>query len=434
METTTLIEPGAKDDSFAIPPELLENLKPNASLIITEARAAGTISTRSLAAMMKPDAVSSRDRLQSTVSLLDAFLLTIGVGLARGNTDLQLRALPLPRLHAATLSINFRSASSEDLKILADLEKHDEFDNSDLALYKEVVRRCPILPNDQLVELFKKREQGDIEAQHLLVLHNLRLVFSIAKRYQGRGLDLPDLVQEGVIGLLTAISKFKWQLGYHLTTYATWWIRQGISRSIADRARAIRLPVHLGEKYYKIMKVQKALIFKLGREPTNEEIGKEIGLPERFVTALRRSVSNTESDSLECPNGPEEDSRSYGETLADTQTLSPVSVLEAKETLQDVVGEIRALMIKLGAIPKFDGRWRQIFKMRYGLDGTFFARPTLEEVGQKFGVTRERIRQIVEICWERLLETGATEDEDWLLTRLGQVEELESITGILTQI
>lgn len=437
METTILpVGTESRDEPLVIPLSLRSNLKSNANVILAEARKSGKISTRSIAAFIRPQTMSDRRLLQNTVSSLDGFLASIGVNLARGGVDFEMRTMPLPQFRSsASLSINFRSLDNRDLQLLHGIENQQlDFDGSDSALYQEVFRRCPVLPNEQLIELFKKREEGDIEAQHLLVLHNLKLVFSCARKWLGRGLDFTDLVQEGIIGLMKAIEKFDRLLGYHFSTYALWWIRSKIQMAIINRSRTIRLPAHLVEKYHAIVKARMKLITSLGRDPTEDEIGDDVGLPGRFISKILKSVADTESGSLDEPIGHDEDSGdSYG-TISDDNSLSPSSALEAKEALEEVAAEIRAFLIQLTSIPGLDGRDRLIFRMRYGIGETYFTRSSLETVGLKFGVGRERIRQIVEECWERLRSSGFRQDENWLTSKLNQLEQLENVAGTLTEV
>ena len=437
METETIAaQAESKEEPLIIPAGLLPNLKPNAALIINDARKKGKISTRGIAAIIRPDSVSDRYKLQETVMLLDKFFSSIGLGVARGSSDIQMRVIPLPHFNlGATLSINFGKLKEQDLRFLSTLQKEEiEFDSDTLALYTEVIRRYPVLSNVEVVELFKEREKGDLGAHHLLVLHNLKLVFSCAMKYQNKGLDLPDLVQEGIMGLMIAIEKFKWQSGYHLSTYALWWIKAKISRAIKNKGRPIRLPVHVAEKYYTIMRTMKALTAELGRDPSHAEVAQKLQVPVHFVTKLLHSVWGTESDSMNETLTHDEDSSEHQDLFADSQTMTPSSALEAKETLDEVASEVREILIKLSTLPQFDDRWSAIFRMRYGLDGIFFARPTLETVGLKFGFTRERIRQIIEACWVRLNGAGIKGDDDWFVAKLAQVEELESIVGTLTKI
>ncbi|MDE2038023.1 MAG: sigma-70 family RNA polymerase sigma factor [Patescibacteria group bacterium] len=437
METATIAAPvEIKEEPLIIPADLLPNLKPNAPLVINDARKNGKISTRGIAAIVRSDSVSDRYKLRSTVSLLDKFLLSIGLSIARGSADIQMRQIPLPHFNSrATLSINFGKLKESDVRFLSSLEKEEiEFDSDALALYKEVIRRYPVLSNVEVIGLFKEREKGDLGAHHLLILHNLKLVFALAMKHQNKGLDLPDLVQEGIIGLMTAIEKFKWQWGYHLSTYATWWVRQRMTRAIIDKARSIRLPAYVATKYYVILRTMNSLAAELGRDPSHEEIAQKMDVPTPFITKLLHSVWGTEPESMNDTITHDEDSKERQDLLADGRAITPSSALEAKEALEEVVGEVRGILIKLATLPRFDDRWRSIFRMRYGLDGVFFARPTLEIVGLKFGVTRERIRQIVEACWVRLNAIGVKGDDDWFVAKLAQIEELESIVGTLTKI
>jgi RNA polymerase sigma factor (sigma-70 family) len=436
METTNTAVLESKENTLVIPTDLAAHLKKNASLIITEARKYGAISTREITAILQPTSVSDRYRLKDTIGLLDSFLTGIGISLARGKVDLEKRVLPLPRLVTGpSLNLRFRPIKDSDLQLLASLNgEQSEFDDSEVALYRDVMRRFPLLTYDQSVELFKRRATGDLEAQYLLILHNLKLVFHWAYKYQNRGLDLADLVQEGVMGLMKAIEKYEWQRGLHVSTYASQWIRSVIARAVMDMGRTVRLPVHFAEKYQTVLRMAKALQGELGREATHEEIGQRMSLPARFISRVFKIVADSETGSLDDSLTENEDSGDIYKVTADTMVVSPSDILEAKEKLEEVAAEVRAFLIKLATLTTFDDRWRQMFRMRYGLSGTFFARPTLETVGEKFGVTRERIRQIIEACWVRLNADGSKFDEEWLLAKMNQIEELESVTGMFTKI
>jgi RNA polymerase primary sigma factor len=248
-----------------------------------------------------------------------------------------------------------------------------------LRLYLRSIGRVPLLTADQEVSLAKRIERGDMAAKQHMVEANLRLVVSIAKGYLGRGLTFLDLIQEGSLGLIRAVEKFDYRRGYKFSTYATWWIRQAVTRAIADKGRTIRIPVHMVEKLNKVVHVERQLVQSLGREPTPEEIAHELECSSREVRDILRM--SQQPISLEKPIGEEEESE-LGDFVEDQTAESPYE-LAAENLRRDNVR--RALQ----ALPK---REREVIEMRFGLTG---GRPrTLEEVGRAFNVTRERIRQI----------------------------------------
>jgi RNA polymerase primary sigma factor len=246
-------------------------------------------------------------------------------------------------------------------------------------MYLKEIGRIPLLTADEEVELARRVEQGDEEARRRLVEANLRLVVSIAKRYVGRGMLFLDLIQEGNLGLLKAVEKFDWRKGFKFSTYATWWIRQAITRAIADQARTIRIPVHMVETINRLVRVQQQLLQQFGREPTPAEIGRAMGLEEDRVREILQIAQ--EPVSLETPVGEEEDSH-LSEFIEDTQSPAPVEAV-ARRMLREQIEEV------LGTLTP---REEEVLRLRFGLDD---GRPrTLEEVGRLFGVTRERVRQI----------------------------------------
>jgi RNA polymerase primary sigma factor len=248
-----------------------------------------------------------------------------------------------------------------------------------LRLYLRSIGRVDLLTAAQEVELAKRIERGDMLAKRQMVEANLRLVVSIAKGYLGRGLSFLDLIQEGSLGLIRAVEKFDYRRGYKFSTYATWWIRQAVTRAIADKARTIRIPVHMVEKLNRVAHVERQMVQRLGREPEAAEIAEELRWPVADVRDILRVAQLPVS--LEKPVGDEDESE-LGDFVADDAVLEPFE--EASEHLQKE-GVQRAL----DALPE---RERQVIELRYGLGG---AEPlTLEEVGRTFGVTRERIRQI----------------------------------------
>lgn len=246
-------------------------------------------------------------------------------------------------------------------------------------MYLKEIGRVPLLTAEEEVALAKRMEQGDEEAQKRLAEANLRLVVSIAKRYVGRGMLFLDLIQEGNLGLIKAVEKFDYNKGYKFSTYATWWIRQAITRAIADQARTIRIPVHMVETINKLIRVSRQLLQQLGREPVPEEIAKEMDISVDRVREIMKIAQ--EPVSLETPIGEEEDSH-LGDFIEDQDAPAPAdaaSFMLLKEQLEEVLDTLTP-------------REEKVLRLRFGLDDG--RARTLEEVGQSFGVTRERIRQI----------------------------------------
>lgn len=270
-------------------------------------------------------------------------------------------------------------------------EDDDEFDLNDLSvppgvkindpvrMYLKEIGRVDLLSAEEEIKLAKRIEEGDEEAKRRLAEANLRLVVSIAKRYVGRGMLFLDLIQEGNMGLIKAVEKFDYNKGYKFSTYATWWIRQAITRAIADQARTIRIPVHMVETINKLIRVQRQLLQDLGREPTPEEIGEDMDLSPDKVREILKIAQ--EPVSLETPIGEEDDSH-LGDFIEDQDATSPsehAAYELLKEQLEDVLDTLT-------------DREENVLRLRFGLDDG--RTRTLEEVGKVFGVTRERIRQI----------------------------------------
>ncbi len=248
-----------------------------------------------------------------------------------------------------------------------------------LRLYLREIGKVPLLTADQEVYLAKRIERGDMEAKTQMTEANLRLVVSIAKSYLGRGLSFLDLIQEGSLGLIRAVEKFDYRKGYKFSTYATWWIRQAVTRAIADKARTIRIPVHMVEKLNKVVHIERQLVQRLGREPRPDEIAEELEITTEEVREILRMSQLPVS--LEKPIGEEEESE-LGDFVEDESAESPFDTATLSLRREDVEHA-------LSALPE---RERQVIELRFGLSGT---QPcTLEEVGRAFGVTRERIRQI----------------------------------------
>ncbi len=261
---------------------------------------------------------------------------------------------------------------------LEDLEKSIAIDDP-VRMYLKEIGKVPLLTADEELELAKRMENGDVDAKNRLCEANLRLVVSIAKRYVGRGMQFLDLIQEGNMGLIKAVEKFDYTKGFKFSTYATWWIRQAITRSIADQARTIRIPVHMVETINKQIRVTRQLLQELGRDPSPEEIAKEMEIPVEKVREISKIAQ--EPVSLETPIGEEEDSH-LGDFIPDEDIPSPAEAA-AFSMLKDQLNEVLATLTE---------REQEVLRLRFGLDDG--RQRTLEEVGQQFKVTRERIRQI----------------------------------------
>ena len=271
-------------------------------------------------------------------------------------------------------------ATSDLEKELDSLSKMEETEvNDPVRMYLKEIGRIPLLKREQEISLAQKVERGDQKAKDMLTKSNLRLVVSIAKKYMGRGMSFLDLIQEGNKGLIRAVEKYDWTKGFKFSTYATWWIRQAITRAIADQARTIRIPVHMVETINKLIRTQRKLMQDLGREPTDEEVGAELETtPEKVREILKIAQKTT---SLETPIGDDEDSM-LGDFIPDERQATPYESTSKQlmhENLEEALGSLTE-------------RESKVLRMRFGLDGS---KPlTLEEVGKVFGVTRERIRQI----------------------------------------
>ena len=295
------------------------------------------------------------------------------------------------------LRISDDKDDADDDALILELEEsgevpdEDEIENIDLSvpdgvsiddpvrMYLKEIGKVPLLSADEEVELAKRMENGDIEAKKKLAEANLRLVVSIAKRYVGRGMLFLDLIQEGNLGLIKAVEKFDYKKGYKFSTYATWWIRQAITRAIADQARTIRIPVHMVETINKLVRVSRQLLQELGREPSPEEIAEAMDIPVERVREIQKI--SQEPVSLETPIGEEEDSH-LGDFIQDDNVPVPAEAAAStllKEQLVEVLGTLTE-------------REQKVLRLRFGMDDG--RARTLEEVGREFNVTRERIRQI----------------------------------------
>ena len=294
-------------------------------------------------------------------------------------------------LEANNVDVKISDDVEEEEDIILDPEDDIDIEKIDLSvpegvsiedpvrMYLKEIGKVPLLSAEEEIELAKRMENGDVEAKNRLAEANLRLVVSIAKRYVGRGMLFLDLIQEGNLGLIKAVDKFDFRKGFKFSTYATWWIRQAITRAIADQARTIRIPVHMVETINKLLRVSRQLLQELGREPTPEEIAKEMDIPVERVREIQKI--SQEPVSLETPIGEEEDSH-LGDFIQDDNVPVPAEAAAStllKEQLVEVLGTLT-------------DREQKVLRLRFGMDDG--RARTLEEVGKEFNVTRERIRQI----------------------------------------
>ena len=272
--------------------------------------------------------------------------------------------------------------TDDEINRALNIESDDTIASDSVQMYLREIGKTPLLTGNEEKELAKKIEKGDIEARNKLIQANLRLVVSIAKRYVGRSpnLTLLDLIQEGNLGLARAVDKFDYRRGFKFSTYATWWIRQAITRALADQSRTIRIPVHMVETISKFTQVKRRLLQDLGREPLPEEIASEMGIE---VEKVRHIIKiSQETISFEAPIGDEDEDSSLGDFIEDEKGITPAQAASLR-LLGDQIKEI---------ITDLQPREQKILKMRFGLDDG--VTHTLEEVGNEFGITRERIRQI----------------------------------------
>ena len=256
-----------------------------------------------------------------------------------------------------------------------------------LQLFLNEAGRWPLLTKEEEVALAKRVERGDAEAKERMINSNLRLVVSIAKRYQGHGLSLLDLIQEGIIGLIRAVEKFDWRRGFKFSTYATWWIRQAVQRGVANKSRTIRIPVHIADREQKIARAERLLAPKLGRQPTEEEIAKQAKLPLKQLREVRDAARAITS--LDRPLGTESDA-AFGDLFASDQAQPEEELTVSLE--QEVLRR---------AVSQLPNREQEVLKRRYGLNGDRDP-ASLEAIGRELGITRERVRQIEASALEQL--------------------------------
>jgi len=350
----------------------IEELRP----LLAEARDRGYVTFEELAGCLEEVEVT-KEQLRD----LRAYLVEQGIDLlSQDGTPAETRGAP-----GEGEGDSKDEAAAGGKKIEIDLTVEPSLDS--LRLYLRAIGRVELLNASEEVALAKRIERGDMEAKQHMIEANLRLVVSIAKGYLGRGLTFLDLIQEGSLGLIRAVEKFDYRRGYKFSTYATWWIRQAVTRAIADKARTIRIPVHMVEKLNKVVHVERQLVQELGREPTPDEIAAQLECPVREVKDIQRLAQLPIS--LEKPIGEEDDSE-LGDFVEDETADSPLDLAIENVRRENV-------RTALDALPE---REREVIEMRFGLKG--HEARTLEEVGRAFGVTRERIRQIENTTLKKL--------------------------------
>ncbi len=348
-----------------ITPELKK--MPEVKILIEKGKKKGFLDNKDI-----EDTLGKKDLDSDEIDSIYLYLQKLGINLIFGDDTDDLSEMD--------------DSSIEELKEIEKNEKKKDAELSDsinvndpVRLYLKEIGRVPLLTPEQEMEIAKRMDAGDEEAKKELAEANLRLVVSIAKRYVGRGMSFLDLIQEGNLGLIKAVEKFDYKKGFKFSTYATWWIRQAITRAIADQARTIRIPVHMVETINKLIRVSRQLLQEYGREPTPAEIGKEMGFSEEKVREIQKIAQDPVS--LETPIGEEEDSH-LGDFIPDDEAPAPseaASYALLKEQLIDVLSTLT-------------DREEKVLRLRFGLDDG--RARTLEEVGKEFDVTRERIRQI----------------------------------------
>ena len=349
-----------------------EDLQTALQALISQGRKDGMIRTSELNALLEKMDLSP-DKIEEIYDRFEA----MNIQLLSSDLDLELDD-DLDLSMELDDDIDLSGVEDEDLVDPVDLAAEYNLDDP-VRMYLKEIGQVRLLSADEEIELAKRVSEGDQEAKNKLTEANLRLVVSIAKKYSGRGLHILDLIQEGNTGLIRAVDKFDWTKGNKFSTYATWWIRQAITRAIADQARTIRVPVHMVEVINKATRCNRKLVQELGREPTVEEIAAELNLPVEKIIEANRTAADTLS--LDTPVGDEEDT-SIGSFVEDERTPGPADAT-SNALLAEALKEILDTLTE---------READVLRMRFGMyDGRTH---TLEEVGQIFGVTRERIRQI----------------------------------------
>ncbi len=388
-----------------------KNSKKTASKSAHKSKSASKAASKALHSSVKEAPKERKDREQVIKSLVDrgvarGFLTESEILHAMPELEEDIPALEqlLDQLDAKGLEVveaemasvwqqaqeSARVKTKKEEQIAESYDLGDIYDDS-IQMYLREIGKTPLLKGAEEIELAKRIVKGDVTARKRLIEANLRLVVSIAKKYMGRNLGLLDLIQEGNLGLFRAVEKFDWRKGFKFSTYATWWIRQAITRALADQSRTIRIPVHMVETLNKYAQAERQLVQDLGREPLPEEIAAEMGIEVEKVYQLKKISQETVS--IDTPVGDRDEEDSYlGDFIEDQDSVTP-SETAGRQLLREYVQ---------GIMQDLDPREQKILKMRFGLeDGVTH---TLEEVGKEFGVTRERIRQIEAKALEKIKE------------------------------
>ena len=351
----------------------MEELQTSLQNLITQGKKDGMIRSSELNAILEKMDLTA-EKIEEVYDRFEA----MNIQILAADLDLDMGDELLDLGDGLDMDIDLNSLEEEELVDPVDLAAEYNLDDP-VRMYLKEIGQIRLLTPEEEVDLAKRVSEGDQSAKNKLTEANLRLVVSIAKKYSGRGLHILDLIQEGNTGLIRAVDKFDWTKGNKFSTYATWWIRQAITRAIADQARTIRVPVHMVEVINKATRCNRKLVQELGREPTVEEIAKELNLPVEKIIEANRTAADTLS--LDTPVGDEEDT-SIGSFVEDERTPGPADAT-SNALLAEALKEILDTLTE---------READVLKMRFGMyDGRTH---TLEEVGQIFGVTRERIRQI----------------------------------------
>lgn len=448
------------------------NLRPDAKQILLQAKDSGTISPEEITRMIPAATVKDRSKLRDAIQRITKLLVAINVKITievvhkhvhvhkhihestprpkrekpaelneneeeaysrmfpKGTEDLSKKDFD-PELDALPEMEAIAAEEDEETTLESDFEAKDESN-----FYYRATKRYPLLTSAEETELAQRVESGDINARNKFMLHNLRLVLRIAgyRRYQNRGLDYDDLVQEGNIGLLKAVEKFDYRKGFKFSTYATWWIRQSITRAISDFGGTIRQPVHVSEARNKILKIMLNLATELQREPLIEEIAASANVKVPVVKQILTNL-NFQYQSLDeiiaTDNSKNEGSeKTLYDGMSDSSILAPDVHLQAQETRQEATYNIGLVLETLNSLPISD-RNKDAFRLYYSLDSVSEGL-TLQDIGEKYGITRERIRQINAKIWEALNARGINLDEERLMACLYRLNELDKLVGFET--